>query len=147
MKIILFIFLLISIFFTSCNVFKGKTWNTVRSTDNNKLKYIIKSEKISNETFSKTRLLFEGWFDNDTIIVIINDNQFFYGVISTDESMGIAKDITLPENSNEEILLKINNFDTTTIKIGRRYQFVRIMYSNINNEVNVILTNKEVRYW
>lgn len=133
-KIIFFIFCLITV---SCK-------KAVKETKGN---YEIKLETrncIDNKNDTAV-IFFESHFNNDLVQVSVNNKEVFKGTITTDETLGYAKDVNLGNIKNiSTVKININKGkDVLLDKLTCNYIFVNHIKDSV---VSVKFDNKFVPY-
>ena len=92
-----------------------------------------------------TVIFFESHFDNDLVQVLVNNKEVFKGTVTTDKTLGYAKDVNLGSIKNiSKVKININKGkDVLLDKLTCNYIFVNYINDSI---VSVKFDNKFVPY-
>ncbi|WP_106792091.1 hypothetical protein [Aquimarina sp. Aq78] len=105
----------------------------------------INSGECSGENKDIVVLFFESDFDDDLIEVTTNEHKSFEGRITTDNTLGLAKEISLGEIANiKQISFKINKGKPVVLD-DLNCSFISINYIK-GNVVTVDFSNKFISY-
>ncbi|SHJ44677.1 hypothetical protein [Aquimarina spongiae] len=118
-KIITALFFVIFIY--NCGVSQNYSIDYNNSEPSDKQESVINEIKKDNEIL----LFFDGGYVNDKIQLFADGTQVFEDIISTDNTLGVAKDYKLL-NSIKKIRIKINDNIDISLDVKKEYSFINI---------------------
>ena len=124
-----------------------KKSNVKLNFSNNEIVIKYDSIKKSKKISKSLNISFQSSFYKDTVQVKLGLKRIFYGIISTDQTIGLAAGLKVLNDKNSvktNILIAINSNQNILIKEYKNYSFLNV--SKMRNKITLVFTNKPAYY-